>query len=71
MGREAQRTNEVMKVLTMVSAVFLPAVVLAGVMGMNFQLPFFDQPSNFYVVVGVMAATGLGLVLFARWRRWL
>ncbi len=38
MGREAQRTNDVMKALTIVSAVFLPAVVMAGVMGMNFQL---------------------------------
>jgi magnesium transporter len=71
MGREAQRTNDVMKVLTMVSAVFLPAVVLAGIMGMNFQLPFFDQSSNFFVVIGLMAMTGLALVLFARWRHWL
>ena len=55
----------------MVSAVFLPAVVLAGIMGMNFHLPFFDESSNFFVVVGLMAATGIGLVLFARWRRWL
>jgi LPXTG-motif cell wall-anchored protein len=60
-----------MKVLTMVSAVFLPAVVLAAVMGMNFPLAFFDQPSNFFVVIGLMVITGLGLVLFARWRRWL
>jgi len=71
MGREAQRTNDVMKVLTMVSAVFLPAVVLAGVMGMNFPLPFFDEPSNFFIVVGVMGITGLALVLYARWKRWL
>jgi Mg2+ and Co2+ transporter CorA len=71
MGREAQRTNDVMKVLTMVSAVFLPAVVLAGIMGMNFQLPFFDESSNFFVVIGLMAMTGLALVLFARWRHWL
>ena len=58
MGREAQRTNDVMKVLTMVSAVFLPAVVLAGIMGMNFQLPFFDESSNFFVVIGLMAIDG-------------
>jgi Mg2+ and Co2+ transporter CorA len=63
MGREAQRTNDVMKVLTMVSAVFLPAVVLAGIMGMNFQLPFFDESSNFFGVVGLMASVSL------RWAR--
>ena len=32
-----------MKLLTLLSAVFLPAVVLAGVMGMNFELPFFEN----------------------------
>jgi magnesium transporter len=71
MGREAQRTNEVMKVLTLVSAMFLPAVVLAGVMGMNFHLEFFDESSNFFIVVGAMAITGLALLLAARWRRWI
>ncbi len=43
MGRAAQRANDVMKVLTVLSAVLLPAVVLAGIMGMNFQIPFFDD----------------------------
>ena len=37
MGRDAQRANDVMKLLTLLSAVLLPAVVLAGIMGMNFQ----------------------------------
>ena len=52
MGRAAQDANDVMKVLTLLSAVLLPAVVLAGVMGMNFKLPFFDDPGNFLLVVG-------------------
>ncbi len=71
MGRQAQRTNDVMKALTMVSAVFLPAVVLAGIMGMNFKLPFFDEPSNFFLVLAAMAATAAGLLAIARWRRWI
>jgi magnesium transporter len=71
MGREAQRANDVMKALTILSAVLLPAVVLAGLMGMNFSLPFFDEPDNFYVVVSTMGLFGVLLVAFARWRRWL
>ena len=39
MGRAAQRANDVMKALTVVSSVFLPALVLAGIMGMNFEDP--------------------------------
>ena len=49
MGRAAQDANEVMKVLTLLSAVLLPAVVLAGVMGMNFKLPFFDEAEQLLV----------------------
>lgn len=71
MTRTAQRTNDVMRVLTIVSVVLLPAVVIAGVMGMNFRAPLFDNPNLFYVVVGVMVALAAATLLFARWRKWL
>jgi Mg2+ and Co2+ transporter CorA len=71
MGRAAQQANEIMKRLTLLSAVLLPAVVLAGVMGMNFQMSFFQDTTNFWVVVGVMGAFGATLLAVARWRRWL
>jgi magnesium transporter len=71
MGRAAQEANEVMKVLTLLSAVLLPAVVLAGVMGMNFKLPFFDEAGNFFLVVAAMAVFALAIILAARWRRWI
>lgn len=70
MGRVAQRANDVMKTLTMLSAVLLPAVVLAGVMGMNFEVPLFEEASNFFVVLGVMAGFAGMLLAFARWKRW-
>jgi magnesium transporter len=70
MGRVAQRANDVMKALTILSAVFLPAVVLAGVMGMNFELTFFDEPDNFYVVVAAMVIVAIGFIVVARNRRW-
>lgn len=71
MGREAQRANDVMKVLTVLSAVLLPAVVLAGIMGMNFQIPFFDDAGNFYFVLLAMVAVSGLLLGVAHWRRWL
>jgi magnesium/cobalt transport protein CorA len=71
LGRSSQRTNDVMKVLTLVSAIALPAVVLAGVMGMNFKPAFFDDPDNFWVVVGVMIAFALAILGIARFRRWI
>ncbi len=71
MGRVSQRANDVMRTLTLLSAVLLPAVVLAGVMGMNFKLGFFDEASNFLLVIGGMVGLAVGIVGVAHWRRWL
>lgn len=71
MGRVSQRANDVMRTLTILSAVLLPAVVLAGVMGMNFKLPFFDDPGNFWLVAATMGATAVAILVIARWRRWM
>jgi Mg2+ and Co2+ transporter CorA len=71
LGRASQRTNDVMKVLTLVSAIALPGIVLAGVMGMNFKLPFFDEPSNFYLVLASMVIFAAAILAVARWRRWI
>jgi magnesium transporter len=71
MGRVSQRSNDVMKILTLLSAVLLPAVVLAGVMGMNFAMPFFKDTTNFYLVVASMGILATVILLIARWRDWL
>jgi Mg2+ and Co2+ transporter CorA len=71
LGRAAQRTNQVMKALTVVSSVLLPSVVLAGIMGMNFKLPLFDDPSNFWLVIGSMIALAAAILFVARARRWI
>jgi magnesium transporter len=71
MGRSAQHSNDVTTSLTLLSSITLPAIVLAGVMGMNFKIPFFENASNFNLVVGAMAVFSVGIVLVARWRRWI
>ena len=71
MGRVSQRANDVMRTLTLLSAVLLPAVVLAGIMGMNFKLEFFDQTSNFWLVLGGMVVLAVAILTIARLRRWL
>jgi len=71
MGRVSQRANDVMKLLTLLSAVLLPAVVLAGIMGMNFAMPFFEDTTNFYVVFISMGVLAGAILVVARWRGWL
>jgi magnesium transporter len=71
LGHAAHRTNEVMKLLTIVSSIALPGIVLAGVMGMNFKVPFFETPNNFFVVIAAMVLFAIVIVGIARWRRWI
>ena len=70
-GPVSQRANDVMRILTLLSAVLLPAVVLAGIMGMNFKLGFFDDRSNFWMVIGGMVVLAVVILAVARIRRWL
>jgi Mg2+ and Co2+ transporter CorA len=51
--------------------VLLPSVVLAGAMGMNFRLGFFENSSNFWLVVAAMAILAVGTLVLARLRGWL
>jgi magnesium transporter len=71
MGRSAQRDSAVMKTLTILSAILLPSVVLAGVMGMNFKVAFFDTPENFWLIVGAMGGLAVAILVTARVRGWL
>jgi magnesium transporter len=71
MTRTAQRTNDIMRLLTLSSVILLPAVVVAGIMGMNFKVDLFERPELFWVVIGFMVAMGATTLAIARWRGWL
>jgi hypothetical protein len=67
-GFVAERTNEVMKVLTVFTAVLLPLSLVAGIYGMNFaHMPELAWRLGYLWALGVMAVVGIGLwVYFAR-----
>ena len=67
----ANRTNEVMKVLTVFSIILMTASFLAGVYGMNVHLPGADSKASFYILLGVMATFSCALLYFFRKRRWI
>ena len=71
MARTAQRTNDVMRVLTVASVAFLPSALLAGVLGMNFHPAFFDRPWLFWAALGLMATLISGAFVIARRNEWL
>jgi magnesium transporter len=65
------RTNETVKVLTLTSVLLLPGALIAGIMGMNFRLDFFDDAIYFWVVLGLMASLALTTLAAAKARRWI
>jgi magnesium transporter len=67
----ANRTNQVMKVLTVLGTIALPALVISGIYGMNLKgLPWVDSPHGAAIVSGVMAATTVVLLVILRLMRW-
>jgi magnesium transporter len=68
----ANRTNQVMKVLTILSTIALPALVISGVYGMNLKrLPLLDSDYGTEVVVGAMLLATAALLWLLRRYKWL
>ena len=67
----AFRTSEIMRMLTLITAVFLPLTVITGVFGMNFQfIPGLHSVTGFWWSLGAMLAVVAGLLLWFKFKRW-
>jgi magnesium transporter len=67
----AQRTNEIMKSLTLLSAVFLPLTFVTGFFGQNFTHLPYDNSMLMMVVVSACVAIPVLMLLYFRSKRWL
>ena len=68
----ANRTNEIMKVLTIIATIFIPLTFIAGVYGMNFEnMPELETEYGYYVAMGFMIIVALIMVVYFRKKRWL
>jgi len=64
-----QRTNDIMRTLTVLTAIFLPLNLITGIFGMNFDwIPLLHQQDGFWIAVGLMLCIGFGLGAFF-WRK--
>jgi magnesium transporter len=69
---QGQRMNHIMKILTIVSSIFIPLTFIVGVYGMNFKhMPELEYPYGYYTVVALMFVLALGLLIFFIKRGWL
>jgi magnesium transporter len=68
----SHRLNQIMKVLTIVTAIFVPLSFLAGIYGMNFEyMPELHSRSGYFILLGVMLGLATVLLLIFRKKRWL
>jgi len=68
----SHRLNQVMRVLTITTVIFLPLALLAGIYGMNFQfMPELSWHYGYFGVLGTMAAIVLILIAAFKRREWL
>ena len=67
----SHQLNDVLRVLTVLSVVFLPLTLIASIFGMNVDFPGFDQAVPFWVIIAAMVALGAGMIAFFRRRHWL
>jgi magnesium transporter len=76
------RTNEIMKVLTVISSIFIPLTFIVGVYGMNFareadgkrlpwNMPELYQPWGYFAVMSFMLGLAIFQIFYFKKRRWL
>jgi len=69
---QSHRTTEIMRLLTLITAVFMPLTLITGVFGMNFEfIPGLHRAWGFWIsIVGMLGVVG-GMLVYFRYKRWL
>jgi magnesium transporter len=71
MATTAQKTNEVMKVLTLMASIFIPLTFVAGIYGMNFEnMPELRSRYAYPIALGAMGAIAVAMVAWFRHKGW-
>ena len=72
MNSTSNKMNEIMKVLTIMSAIFIPLTFIAGLYGMNFaNMPELSYKNGYFIVLGVMVLVLIGMLIFLKRKKWI
>ncbi|MGF1636954.1 MAG: magnesium/cobalt transporter CorA [Cyclobacteriaceae bacterium] len=72
MSTVSNRMNEVMKVLTIISTIFIPLTFIAGIYGMNFtHMPELEWRNGYFMILIIMSLIGLLMLFFFKRKKWL
>lgn len=68
----SHRTTEIMRLLTLITAIFMPLTLITGIFGMNFDfMPGLHKSYGFWLSVAAMVAVVIGMLIYFRRKRWL
>lgn len=68
---QGHRMNQVMKTLTVITAVFIPLTFIAGIYGMNFSnMPELQWYYGYFAVIGLMATVSIVLIIYFKKKKW-
>ena len=68
----SHRTTEIMRLLTLITAIFMPLTLITGLFGMNFDfIPGLHSSEGFWLSVMAMIAVVIGMLSYFRHKRWI
>jgi magnesium transporter len=71
MANNANRTNSIMKTLTIISSIFIPLTFLAGVYGMNFRnMPELGWQYGYFILLGLFIIIAGGMYFYMKKKKW-
>jgi magnesium transporter len=68
---QTNKTNEIMRMLTIISTIVLPLTFITGVYGMNIGLPFAESKYAFLIVMGFCLLIVIFLLFYFKRKRWM
>jgi magnesium transporter len=68
---QTNKTNEIMKILTLISSIILPLTFITSLYGMNVILPLQNNNNAFWILIGLMILMAIILVIYFRKKKWM
>lgn len=67
----SSKLNEIIRILTIFSVIFIPLTFIAGIYGTNFDyLPELHWEKGYFMMWGVMVAIAMGMLAYFKWKKW-
>ncbi len=67
-----KKMNEIMKVLTIISTIFIPLTFIVGLYGMNFHfMPELSWKYGYFLILEIMAILAMGMLLYFKRKKWM